>query len=734
MNIKKNSFILKHLIISSEFELKDVSKLVYREHSFKNIYDDYTKNTYLIESERTITIKPEYLHPSSSVGSLHYLNIPIEISNKKTNIISFRLIRLKISSGTEMDVSIRGFNDTFVQYKTCYSTTDVPPKNFVLIREYSYFNKFYYKIDTTTTELLPFPNLEQYTSEVKSRINELKNIMYQIKNKLYEMLSFQNPMYIYRGNNPDPENYFDGFLLDLNPTVGSINSSVPYNGTISTYNEINNIIYLNFPITTIVSGTEIRKNVEQKLGPTYKYNGVIIEGPKISANLFKQVFAIRSDEILHPDFKKNKPDSPYFLPETYTSIYFNLKKIIKLMNKLKEYTQLPLFDVNIFGATLKDQLFTLSNFIDTNIMFRAWVLILKEFNKTPPAGIIKYDVKYKYNGDVTFSILSSTNSTLTIDKIYDRSLLDYVFTHKKLNNMVDSFNSGSTVASILETFDEHLLFLNNVDNFGYKSLNVHDTGSKLDPSFGKNFLTVEETMDLQKDTPSQILEFHSYYFNMFNYMRKYPMLSLQKNTFNVIVDTLGINNLKKIFSKLLLCVEGYIYLNKLFPNGTPLSTNIITKDIVNDGLPIIFVDNINNNDQLNNLERVAYYYCATKKNYILNPFNTNTKEHIHTHLSNMKTYDVNIELIKKEIPKYFDVFDNLFTNKIYNIIGYIITNGLIVRNILNDAGIMDSYRSKITDIITIFRATNITLQIERHIDILNSNPIFKQLSVIKIKI
>jgi hypothetical protein len=365
-----------------------------------------------------------------------------------------------------------------------------------------------------------------------------------------------------------------------------------------------------------------------------------------------------------------------------------------------------------------------------------------------------YDVKYNYNGPVVFKIKNDMNARLLARKMGQYNLYDLILTNKKLIDLVVSFNDSLEKKNIIQIFDEHLLFLNNLTKqFGFekdiKKLNGDE--SVLIPYHYKkfykkngdliNYISVGDMIkQLNPTIISEILQYHFFYFTAFRYIKKYPMFSLVEpigdESIVAMFSKLGLENCKKIFSKLLLCIEGLLYLKKTvveiaMPGGTPI-INTKLKFVL---LPVILVEIINNNIILHNLERIAYYFCLLKQNNILNPSNKNG-EHIHEHLKQIKTYDFNIRTIRKNKPTYFQLISNpAFSDPV--VLGLDLFD--LIANILADDGMelgkyAENYALGIFKILADLEAQYITDNMKVFIDNLYNNKLFKELSIIKIKI
>ena len=798
MNIKQNSNNFKYFIISSELSLNDFDTLVVREHIYINTYDDHDDSTQR-GSDITIKINPEHRFESSSIGMINYLKIPFKPTSGKINIISFSLKKLgshvDVSGGPTMDEKLRTYDGIGGVY-------------YVIIREYLQVNDFYYEIKIDG-KLNPVCIFEQYTNEFKSRVNNIRNILFQIKNKLYDMLSFENPMYSYFDNTPDSTFYYNSFFKDdttfdgMNiynyPFIRNLLLTTPTSQKSKDLNISNKIIFTTMPITIIVAGTNIRKDVLKRSGEDYKYDSIDINGNLFSSVLYTkdkfsklhqahQPYSQKDPaghilELIPPNVsnlmrpcticgkrnchlkvlvdikcdicKRLKKDLmgmkffgcnkcnfdkceqcyrdaeeeiyPYFFPETYTPIYHNLKQILELMNKLKNYTDKPIF--NLFNVkkkdgseptqTLREEIYLMSKYLDNGTLLeKIWNIILSNINDTSNATS---DIQYNNNGNVSFRVLKTVENVLNSDvSDLEYKLLDFVFTNKKLLDMVNEFNRNNKNINTL--LDTTILFLNSVP----KKITITTPFKKTDGTI-IDFLNVSEMAKLfSMDTKHQLLQYHFFCFNYLRCIRKHPFLTLEKMNIDGICRSLGLEKCRNIFSKLLLCVEGYIYV-KNNTRDSPMTDSIVDDTFVDPKLSIVFVDKINKTRLLNDFEKIAYYFCILQKNYILNPYN-DKGYHIHDHITQLTTFEFPLSVIIDEKPNYFDAFFGVGNSSL--IFTYI-------NNILNAAdnvAQLNEYVIGIQQIIVFLNGLRITSNMQNFINNLNNNDKFKDLATLKIRI
>lgn len=735
MNINTNNYKLqggsnqqKYIILSSDENLNDIYEIYVREHKFKNTYDQFDdvkaiNKTVIQNSEYKIDVKSEYYSPSTNIGVFNFLKIPINLKNNETNVISFYVKSLEIKR------NINHINNT-------YYYDDIGKTFFVLIRECLSFNYFYYQIKLYDgiKKIDTFPDIDQFASEIKIIVNDAKNLLYNIRNILNHMLLFRNPAIEYDPSQCDTEyGYYDSYYIDVSTKKypEQLNSNPP-DDAITKRNNKNKAIFENFPLVALPIPSYFVPN-----------HGMIQVAITVNPHPPKTYNIALFDQHMKIPFK------------VYTSVKTDLEYLLKLMNKFKRYTKLPLFG-NYFGpnTSIVKEIDMINNYIKEENIFKIWETI---WDSAPISNTVFLDyLKISYNrlgGSVDFDI-ANTGPTLSeylksINTSDGLTVFDLSFTHKKLIDLTMAFNNVANNFNLfLDVFNENILLLNNLTKeFGYNYKDPSKSNFTVPNVPGSQFdfdLFINATSNninvLVPDVNNKVLKYYSYCFFILKNIKLHPVLSLKIKPIDDILTEIGIQNCRKIFSKLLLGIEGWIYINKQYNlRGSNATTIIIDPVILNDTITMDFINAFNSSEILNKFERVAYNYTNLNLSTIINPFvdDLNTKQNIHPHITSLKTVDFPIaqygSIMSGNLFDYFKDVDNVITNNYNTRMGmgpHLPIDNLqtIITNILTNYNNINTYIQYIKLLINDF----VKVVPDHKIDKLINYSVFEKLPVIKI--
>ena len=603
-----------------------------------------------------LIIKSNFYIKAKNVGSLNFIKIPFKISSK-CNVLSFRLSN----------------NSGYIDIHDPIINLNIFHNNYVFIREIKP-EYYFYEIKDDKIKYLPF--YHQHSSEVKYKLNNIKKIYNKINIQINHLLLLKSEL-LHKIINDDKTNgYYDGFYIDNDgykyPHINQIDPRNP-DVIIDKFNRLNLFIYTKLPILAM-----------------YMYN----EGSKI---IFLGTTTINDIYIGYDKDKGNSVNTLDF--QCLTPYYVHFKNIIDLLEQLKIYTNIPIFyDSPV--TNIDNEIIKLKNFInDENIIDN-----LLEINFQAVKNTLGNNLELKYNlyGPVQFDIFP--------EMIFSPEKEEVNMTFEKLDIMISKFKNN--VINVLDILDESILLLNNLDKFKDQPLDV-----KYDDFIKKEDMNILSITNNQNEETILYYGLCHFYFNN---MLKYPTLSFKKAKDDILLNKLTLDNLKRLLSKLLLGIEGFLTLNKEKKIiSIPLSNKIIDSTIIDeDNLILNFINQINKNKILNILEKKAYYNCIKGSHIIYNP-NINGYQ-IHPHLLNL---NCNLE-ITDFLTANLDLLDPVLKNNIL----YCLNNLAYIYNGINfDKAIMVLI---IIELIKCYNQINKTKHLEERLITFNSNSKLNNINIL----
>ena len=616
--------------------------------------------------DEIIIITDKHIHNNDNVGSLKYLKITFDVSHKVDKI---KFIIDNVIVDNKYDI-LNGF---------FYNNTDYE----IIINEMDY-HTYYYMFEPSSIEnkknkyIIPYFNVHHHVSEIKYKINEIKNIIHKIKFLLLSMLSTNIPIVQLRNSDYITHKLVSDYNLMYSQNHMGINYYYPYihnslvNPNIDKLNDLNKFIFEKIPICMLPI---------KKIDP--------LSGKFYSTNLYSNGTILKIDDfylgIYNNNIAKNIP---------YTIIYDQILGIIRLLTELKNYTNDSIIltksdKIKNDGSreeikTIDEEIDMFKKYTNINIMYALYEKILID-------GDAKKDntekIYYTYD-DKTVEFF------IDIAQSYDEFKYK-ILTLKEIHEMCTIIQKNdSKMNKLIHKLEESCYLLNNIHKI-YSLESPTNPFNSIPPS--TKYFPTYNPIDPNEFDKIEVLnskKYHNYCFYIFKYMFKYPTLSFNKSSNQILLNNLTTSNKSKLLSLLFLSFDGLLILKKTYDieiKNTPGSNKIIKQDLFTNNHELNLIDEINNSELLHKLSSIALKESVVGTHPLYNPNIKSISNKLHN-LGKRTEFNIIIDNF------YDNLYSGVFINKIKPI-----------NDIFNDASPI-SYDDKLID--SILNIYGILLEID----------------------